>query len=127
MSPTMKQVSSIDEYIGLYPSPVQALLQKLRQIISQSAPGAEEAIKYGIPTFILNGKNLVHFGAYQHHIGFYPAPRAIEVFKAELAPYEGGKGTIQFPLDQPIPFELIARIVEFRAKENLAKKTKNTY
>lgn len=126
MSSTMKQVNSIDEYIALYPAAVQSILRQLRQVIRQAAPGAEEAIKYGIPTFILNGQNVVHFGAYQHHIGFYPAPRAIEVFKTELAAYEGGKGTVQFPLNQPIPFELVARIVEFRAKESAAKKTKNT-
>lgn len=121
MSPTMKNVQTIDEYIALYPAPVQELLQKMRQIIHEAAPEATEAISYGIPTFKLNG-NLVHFGGYQEHIGFYPAPRGIEAFQKELAEYEGGKGTVKFPLDKPIPFELVKKIVEFRAQEQRAVK-----
>jgi len=117
MKPTY---SNIDEYIALYPPDVQAILEKIRQTIRQAAPDAQEAIKYGIPTFVLHG-NLVHFGAYQKHIGFYPAPTGIEQFKNELAVYGRSKGTIQFPLDEPIPYDLITRIVAFRVKENTEK------
>jgi uncharacterized protein YdhG (YjbR/CyaY superfamily) len=111
---------NIDEYIAGCPDDVQTILEKFRMTIRKAAPGAEEAIKYQIPTFTLKG-NLVHFAAYKNHIGFYPAPRGIEQFKKEVAGYEAGKGTLQFPLDKPIPFGLISRIVKFRAKENLAK------
>lgn len=117
------QVTNIDEYIADYPGDVQKLLQRIRKTIRKAAPGAKEAIKYGIPTFVLN-RNLIHFAAYKNHIGLYPAPRGVEKFKKELANYEGGKGTIQFPLDQPIPFELITRIVMYRVSED-AKKAKN--
>ena len=111
---------NIDEYIAGFPDDVQAILQKIRMTIRKAAPDAEEAIKYQIPTFILRG-NLVHFAAYKKHIGFYPSPRGIEAFKDELSIYEGGKGTVQFPLDKPIPFALISRIVKFRVKKNLEK------
>ena len=118
---TMKTYKSIDEYIAAYPKDVQEILEKMRQTIKRAAPEAIEAIAYGIPTFKLNG-NLVHFGGYAHHIGFYPAPRGIEAFKEELKKYLGGKGTVKFPLDKPIPFDLVSGIVEFRVKENTAKK-----
>jgi len=111
---------SIDEYIAGFPKDVQAILQKIRMTIRKAAPDAEEAIKYQIPTFTLKG-NLVHFGAYKNHIGFYPAPRAIEEFKKELSAYEGSKGTVRFPFDKPIPYDLITRIVMFRVKKNLEK------
>jgi len=111
---------SIDEYIAGFPKDVQAILQKIRMTIRKAAPDAEEAIKYQIPTFTLKG-NLVHFGAYKNHIGFYPAPRAIEEFKKELSAYEGSKGTVRFPFDKPIPYALITRIVKFRVKKNLEK------
>ena len=114
------QPKTIDAYIAGYPKDVQQLLQKVRSTIKKAAPDAQETIKYGIPTFTLNG-NLVHFGGYKQHIGFYPAPAGIEEFKKELAPYAGGKGTVKFPLDQPIPFGLITRIVKFRVKKNLEK------
>lgn len=110
--------TTIDEYIAGFPAEVQAILQKVRATIRQAAPDAQEKIGYGIPTFTLHG-NLVHFAAYKNHIGFYPAPRGIEKFKDELAAYAGSKGTIQFPLDQPIPYELIRRIVIFRVQDNL--------
>ena len=114
----------IDEYIAGFPKDVQKLLEKMRVTIRNAAPDAEEAIKYQIPTFVLNG-NLVHFAAFKNHIGFYPAPRGIEAFKEELAGYEGAKGTVRFPFDKPIPFDLIGRIVRFRVEENLRKaKTK---
>jgi uncharacterized protein YdhG (YjbR/CyaY superfamily) len=98
---------------------VRAILEKIRGIVRQVAPQAQEAIKYGIPTFVLEG-NLVHFSAYKSHIGFYPDPRGIQAFAKELAPYRAGKGTIQFPLDQPIPYDLIRRVVIHRVNENLA-------
>lgn len=113
-------VNSIDEYIGSRPANIQKLLKQIRSTIKKAAPGSEEAIKYGIPTFILNG-NLVHFAGYKNHIGFYPAPVGIEAFKDETAKYEAGKGTLQFSLDQPLPLDLISRIVKFRVKQNLEK------
>lgn len=111
---------TIDEYIAGYPEDVQAILQRIRTIIREEAPGAEEAIKYQLPTFVLNG-NLVHFGAFRKHIGFYPTPSGTEHFQHELAAYKGAKGSVQFPLDQPIPYDLIREIVRFRVQENLAK------
>lgn len=112
---------SIDAYIASFPEPVQKKLQQVRGAIQKAAPDAKETIKYAMPTFTLNG-NLAHFAAFQHHIGFYPAPTGIEAFQKELSPYKTGKGSIQFPLDQPMPLELIKKMVEFRAKENLDKK-----
>lgn len=111
---------NIDDYIASFPPNVQKVLEKVRKTIKKAAPEAEEAMKYGIPTFTLNG-NLVHFGGYNEHIGFYPDPRGIEEFKKELSPYQSGKGTLKFPLDKPIPFDLIAKIVKFRVKANLDK------
>jgi uncharacterized protein YdhG (YjbR/CyaY superfamily) len=111
---------TIDEYIAGFPPDVQAILQKIRLTIRKAAPGAEEAIKYQMPTFTLNG-NLVHFAAFKNHIGFYPVPSGIEKFKKELAAYQQGKGSVQFPLDQPIPYDLISKIVKFRVKESAAK------
>lgn len=111
---------NIDEYISGFSPQVQELLEQVRTTIRRAAPGAEEAIKYGIPTFVLNG-NLVHFAAFKHHIGFYPAPSAIEAFKEELSPYKSAKGSVQFPLDQPMPLALIGKIVVFRVKEARAK------
>ncbi len=111
---------TIDEYIAGFPPDVQAILQKVRTTIRKAAPGAEEAIKYRMPTFVLNG-NLVHFAAFKNHIGFYPVPTGIEAFKKELSVYEQGRGSVQFPLDKPIPYALISRIVKFRVKENLGK------
>ncbi len=111
---------TIDEYIAGFPQDVQEILEKIRMTIRNAAPDAEEAIKYQMPTFTLNG-NLVHFAAFKKHIGFYPVPSGIEAFKNELSVYEGGKGTVRFPLDEPIPFDLIGRIVEFRVKENLER------
>jgi uncharacterized protein YdhG (YjbR/CyaY superfamily) len=111
---------NIDEYIADFPKDVQKLLQQLRSTIKKAAPKAEEKIAYGIPTFTLNG-NLVHFGAYKTHIGFYPAPSGLEAFEKELAPYVTGKGTAQFPLDKPLPLDLITEIVKFRVMKNLEK------
>src|SRR5674476_1509434 len=95
-------INSIDEYIGTFPQEIQTLLEQVRATIRQAAPEAEEAIKYAMPTFVLNG-NLVHFAAFKNHIGFYPVPSGIEAFKKELSVYKGAKGSVQFPLDQPMP------------------------
>ena len=113
-----KAPKNIDEYIAGFPQEVQEILEKVRMTIREAAPDAEETINYQIPTFTLNG-NLVHFAAFKKHIGFYPTPTGIEKFKRELAVYEGAKGSVKFPLDKPIPFALISRIVKFRVKENL--------
>lgn len=115
-----KSPATIDEYIAGFPPDVQAILQKIRAIVREAAPEATEAIKYAMPTFVLNG-NLVHFAAFKHHIGFYPVPSGIEKFKKELSAYKGAKGSVQFPLDEPMPYALIEKIVKFRVKENKAK------
>ena len=114
------QLGTIDKYIAGFPEPVQVILQQLRTTIKKAAPAAEESINYGVPTFTLNG-NLVHFAAYKNHIGFYPAPSAIEAFKKELSVYKGAKGSVQFSIDKPLPLALISKIVKFRVKENEAK------
>ena len=111
---------TIDEYIAGFPSDVQAILQEVRATIREAAPDAEETISYQIPTFRLKG-NLVHFGAFKTHIGFYPTPSGMEKFRDELSAYEGSKGTVRFPLDRAMPLDLIRRIVEFRVTENLEK------
>jgi len=116
--------NNIDEYISGFPEEIQILLEQVRATIKQAAPEAEEAIKYAMPTFVLNG-NLVHFAAFKNHIGFYPVPSGIEAFKKELSVYKGAKGSVQFPLDKPMPLKLISEIVKFRVNENLLKaKTK---
>jgi uncharacterized protein YdhG (YjbR/CyaY superfamily) len=112
--------TSIDEYIALFPEEVQIKLKELRTVIRTAAPDAEEKISYQMPTFALKG-NLVHFAAYKHHIGFYPTSSGTENFKSELSAYEGGKGSVRFPLDKPIPYDLISKIVAFRVAENLKK------
>ncbi|PKM95071.1 MAG: hypothetical protein CVU84_07040 [Firmicutes bacterium HGW-Firmicutes-1] len=108
---------SIDEYILQFPHEVQEKLKMLRMVIKESAPNAEEKMSWQMPTFVLHG-NLVHFAAYKNHIGFYPAPSAIDAFSQELSEYKGAKGSVQFPLEKPIPYELISKIVEFRVAEN---------
>lgn len=112
--------TTIDEYIAGFSPEIQAILQEIRAIVHTAAPAAEEAISYQMPTFRLKG-NLVHFAAFKEHIGFYPTPSGTEHFQQALAAYKGGKGSVRFPLDQPIPYDLIREIVEFRAAENLAK------
>lgn len=111
---------NIDEYIADFPQDVQKILEKIRSTIKKAAPDAEETISYQIPTFTLKG-NLVHFAAFKKHIGFYPTPTGIGQFQKELSGYKGAKGSVQFPLDKPIPFNLISRIVKFRVKENLER------
>jgi uncharacterized protein YdhG (YjbR/CyaY superfamily) len=111
---------NIDEYIAGFPANVQEILQNIRLTIRKAAPEAQETISYQMPTFTLKG-NLVHFAAFKKHIGFYPAPTGIDSFKEDLSVYKQGKGSVQFPLDKPIPYDLITRIVKFRVKENLAR------
>jgi uncharacterized protein YdhG (YjbR/CyaY superfamily) len=110
----------IDEYITSFPKDVQTILKKIRSTITKAAPKAQEAISYQIPTFRLNG-NLIHFAAYKNHIGLYPAPRAVEKFKKDLERYGTSKATIKFSLDEPIPYDLITRIVEFRVEQSPPK------
>jgi uncharacterized protein YdhG (YjbR/CyaY superfamily) len=110
---------TIDDYIAGYPEEVQAILQLIRRTIHETAPEATEAISYRMPTFKLHG-NLVHFGAFKSHIGFYPVPSGMEAFKDELAAYKQGKGSVQFPLNKPMPLDLIRRMVEFRVQESKA-------
>jgi uncharacterized protein YdhG (YjbR/CyaY superfamily) len=112
--------STIDEYIASAAPEVQPLLRKIRATVRKAAPEAEEAIKYQVPTFVLGG-NLVHFAAFKNHIGFYPAPSGMKKFERELAGYRSGKGSVQFPLDEPIPYALITEIVKFRVQEAAAR------
>jgi uncharacterized protein YdhG (YjbR/CyaY superfamily) len=111
---------TIDDYIAGFPKDIQQKLKDLRATIKKAAPKAEEKISYAMPTFAQHG-NLVHFAAYKNHIGFYPAPRAIEEFKKELAKYEGSKGAVQFPLDKPLPLSLVSKMVKFRVAQNVEK------
>jgi len=118
-----EQLKTIDGYIKTFPEDIQSILGKMRQTIRKAAPEAVEAISYQIPTFKLNG-NLVHFAAFKKHIGFYPTSSGIEAFKKELSPYKGARGSVQFPIDKPIPYDLVKKIVIFRVKENLKKRDK---
>lgn len=111
------KIDSVDEYILNSPPELHERLEKLRKVIKEAAPDAGEKISWGMPTFILHG-NLVHFAVHKNHIGFYPAPSGIEAFKDELSEYKSSKGAVQFPIAKPLPFELISRIVKFRAAEN---------
>lgn len=111
---------SIDEYIAGFSGETRDILEQIRTVIRAAAPDAEEKISYQMPTFYLNG-NLVHFAALKKHIGLYPTPAGVTEFYDELLPYVKAKGSIQFPLDKPIPYDLIGRIVEFRAQENRSK------
>lgn len=117
------KASTIDEYIASFPLEVQTILLKLRAVIREAAPQATEKISYQMPTYYLNG-NLVHFAAFKHHIGFYPTPSAVAGFSAELAAYKNAKGSIQFPIGQPLPYDLIERMVRFRVEENSKLKRK---
>jgi uncharacterized protein YdhG (YjbR/CyaY superfamily) len=117
MKTDRSNAGNIDAYIDGFPPDVQEILQRVRATIKRAAPQAEEAISYQMPTFRLEG-NLVHFAAFKSHIGLYPTPSGTERFREELSSYETGKGSIRFPLDKPIPYSLIARIVKFRVKEN---------
>jgi uncharacterized protein YdhG (YjbR/CyaY superfamily) len=118
-----RQFKTIDEYINTFPEDVRSILNILRQTIKEAAPEAQETINYQIPTFTFHG-NLVHFAAFQNHIGFYPTPSGMETFKKELSSYKTAKGSVQFPIDQALPLPLIRRIVKHRVKENLERKQK---
>jgi uncharacterized protein YdhG (YjbR/CyaY superfamily) len=120
METNVARPQNIDEYIAHFPENVQIILEKIRLTISQAAPEASEKISYGMPTFVLEG-NLVHFAAFKNHIGFYSMPSGTSKFQQEILQYKHAKGSIQFPLSQPVPFDLISRIVKFRVEENLAK------
>jgi len=111
------QSSVIDDYISQCEPVLQERLREIRRVIREAAPDATESFSYQMPTFVFHG-NLVHFAAFKNHIGFYPAPSGIEAFKDEISAYKWAKGSVQFPLDQPIPFDLIRRIVLFRVEEN---------
>lgn len=115
-----QRCSTIDEYISSFPKDIQKMLEEIRSAIRKAAPDAVETISYGIPTFKLNG-NLVHFAAFKNHIGFYPTPNGIEEFEKELSVYKHGKGSVQFPLDKPLPLILITKIVKYRTKKNAEK------
>lgn len=123
MDQTKPHSDSIDAYIASFPKEIQAILETLRATIRAAAPDAQEKISYQMPTFALNG-NVVHFAAFKNHIGFYPTARGIEAFHEELAPYKSARGSVQFPIDQPLPLELISAIVRFRAAENRAAAAK---
>lgn len=110
----------MDDYIAGFPPDVRLILEKMRVTIRQAAPGAVETVKYRLPTFVLNG-NLVHFGAFKKHIGFYAMPTGNQEFRKELSAYKGGRGSVQFPLDKPIPYGLVSKVVKFRVRENLER------
>lgn len=114
-----KETTIIDEYITGFPDSTQKILQEVRSTIADVAPDAVEVMSYGIPTFDLNKKHLIHFAGYEHHIGLYPGAQAIEVFKDEIKAYKTSKGTIQFPIDKPTPIKLIKKITEFRKAQIL--------
>src|SRR2546429_8875026 len=122
MDSNKNRLRTIDEYIETFPKEVQPILEKVRQTIRKAAPNAVETISYQMPTFKLNGKGLVYFAAFKNHIGFYPIPSGIEAFEEELSQYKLGKGSVQFPIDKPIPYDLVRRIVRFRARENQERK-----
>ncbi|HOW34724.1 MAG TPA: DUF1801 domain-containing protein [Methanoregulaceae archaeon] len=117
--PAGGETRTVDAYISTFPADIRVILEQLRKAIHESAPGAQEAIRYGIPTFMFHG-TLVHFGVYEHHVGFYPTPSAIRAFEDELRPYPHAKGSIRFPLDKEIPLDLVRKMVRFRVDENLA-------
>jgi uncharacterized protein YdhG (YjbR/CyaY superfamily) len=116
--------ATVEEYISGFPKEIQTILQEVRALIRKEVPDAEEMISYGIPTFKLKGQVLIYFAGYQKHISIYPAPRGNEMFKEELARYKGGKGTVQFPIGKPIPFDLIFRMLKFRLEESAKKAVK---
>jgi uncharacterized protein YdhG (YjbR/CyaY superfamily) len=116
MSESRKKYTTIDEYISDFPKEVQEIMQNLRKIVNELAPEVEEAISYQMPTFKLKKKTVVHFAAFSKHIGVYPMPSGIEAFKEQLSKYESGKGSVRFPLNKPIPYDLFKQIVVYRLK-----------
>jgi uncharacterized protein YdhG (YjbR/CyaY superfamily) len=119
----MKSYENVDEYIQDYPQNVQAILKKVRQTIKAAAPKAKETISYKIPVYDVNGKHVVFFAGWKNHLSLYPAP--VVAFKKELAEYETAKGTVKFPLDKPVPYELIKKMVTYLIKQNLAQTKRN--
>jgi uncharacterized protein YdhG (YjbR/CyaY superfamily) len=119
----MEKFQDIDEYISSLPKNIQSVMQKLRKVIRESAPEAEETISYGMPAFKSNGV-LVYFAAHKNHIGFYPTASGVAAFTKELSAYKQTKGTVQFPIDGPIPFDLVKKIVKFRVEEDKVKAQK---
>ena len=117
MKPTDAEPGVVDAYVDGFAEPTRAVLAELRDLVRSAIPGATETIAYGIPTFDLHGKHVVHVAGYAGHVGLYPTPSGMEAFEAELAPYRSGKGTARFPLDAPLPADLIRRIVAFRVEE----------
>ena len=115
-----KDIQTIEQYIAGFSPEIQSLLEELRSVIREEAPEAEETISYQLPTFKLHG-NLIHFGAFKNHIGLYPTPSGMEQFREALSAYENAKGSVKFPLNQPLPWDLIREIVRFRVNENLEK------
>lgn len=120
MTPSQPGPKNIDEYISRFPTDVQVILQKIRATVRSAAPDAEEFIKYQMPTFMLNG-NLVYFAAFKNHIGFYPPVTGDKGLGKQLSVYKGPKGSLKFPMDKPIPYDLIKKIVELRVRENLER------
>ena len=116
--PNGRAAASVDEYIAGFPPETRAVLEEIRALIRAAAPDATETISYAMPTFDLNGRHLVHFAGYERHVGLYPVPSGIDAFRAELGLYKHGKGSVQFPLGQPLPADLNRRIIEFRVAEN---------
>jgi uncharacterized protein YdhG (YjbR/CyaY superfamily) len=123
MPTSRSQCRTVDEYVARFPKDVKDILEELRHVVNESAPQAEETMSYGMPTFDLNGAHLVFFAAWKNHVGLYPVNSSVvEAFKNELAPFKLAKGTVQFPFDKPIPFDLVKKIVEFRVKESESEK-----
>jgi uncharacterized protein YdhG (YjbR/CyaY superfamily) len=114
-------ITTVDEYIKTFPANLQKLLKQMRTVIKQQAPGAVEGISYGMPAYKLNGKPLVYFAGYQNHIGFYATPAGHEAFNKELSKYKQGKGSVQFPVNEPLPLDLIKAMVAYRVQENRDK------
>ena len=113
------KINSIDEYIGTFPESVQIILKQVRKTIKAAAPKVEEKVSYGIPTFTLNGKYLIYFAGWKHHISIYPIPTGDDSFNREIAPYVSGKGTLKFPVDKPLPLKLITKLVKLKVAESL--------
>lgn len=124
MNKRWQQFNTVDDYIDSFPQGVQYELRKIREVIKQAAPGAKETIAYRMPAYKLNNRPLVYFAGFKDHISFFPAGSNMDEFKEELASYKRAKGTIRFPLDSPVPYELIAKIVKYRVEENLSKAKK---
>ena len=121
------KINSIDEYIDTFPEGMQTILKQVRKTIKAATPEAGERISYGIPTFTLNGKYLIYFAGWKHHISIYPIPIGDDAFNQEIAPYIAGKGTLKFPIDKPMPLKLITKIVKLKVAESLSRTDKKKY